>query len=410
MSRCCDPPATADRHRLRHSAPGYLAFVCPRVYDNDMSPSEHTGERPDAVPLFVDLDGTLVATDTTVECCFRLVRRNAAYALRLPLWLLRGIAHLKRRVADRVPLQPDHLPYHRDVVAFLKREHESGRRLILATAADQRYARAVAGHLGCFEQAVGSDGVIDLSGPRKLAKLQEMSGGGPFDYAGDDLADLAIFPHARRAIVANPVPPVRLATQRMGNVERVFDARPRRILDALRMLNVQRWPLNLLVLLPAALAGGWPPGGWIDGMIAVLCFCLGASAIHIYSDLLNIAERRKLPPAQRGPIAEGRVAIQRAAVAILLVAIPAFAIAAWLSGPFLLILAGAFAFAVLAAQDWFKAPRIAITSILNLLRLVAGIALLPAVPPVWVWIAVMLAALVAGAVQVRLGGEAARFL
>jgi len=375
-----------------------------------MLPSEQTGEIPDAVPLFVDLDGTLVATDTTVESCFRLLRRNAAYAIRLPLWLLRGIAPLKRRVADRVPLQPDHLPYHQDVVAFLKREHGRGRRLILATAADQRYARAVAEHLGCFEQAVGSDGVVDLAGPRKLAKLQEISGGGPFDYAGDDLADLAIFPHARRAIVANPAPPVRRATQRLGNVERVFDARPRRYIDNLRMLNAQRWPLNLLVLLPAVLVGGWPPGGWIDGVIAVLCFCLGASAIHIYSDLLNIAERRRLPAVQRGPIAEGRVAVQRAAVAILFLAIPAFAIAAWLSGAFLLILAGAFAFAVLASQDWFKPPRIAVTSILNLLRLVAGIALLPALPPIWVWIVAMLTALAAGAVQVRLGGEEARFL
>ncbi len=410
MSRFRDLPATAGRHGLRHSVPGHLASAGPGVYDNAMLPSQQTEKKPDAIPLFVDLDGTLVATDTTVESCFRLVRRNAAYALRLPLWLLRGIATLKRRVADRVPLQPDHLPYHQDVVTFLKREHESGRRLILATAADQRYARAVAGHLGCFEQAVGSDGVIDLSGPRKLAKLQELSGGGPFDYAGDDLADLAIFPHARRAIVANPAPPVRLAMQRLENVERVFDARPRRFLDVLRTLNMQRWPLNLLVLLPAVLVGSWPPGGWIDGAIAVLCFCLGASAIHIYSDLLNIAERRRLPPAQRGPIAEGRVAVQRAAITILILAIPALAIAAWLSGPFLLILGGAFAFAVLVAQDWFKAPRIAVMSILNLLRLVAGIALLPVVPPVWVWVAVMLAAVAAGAVQVRLGGEAAQFL
>ena len=104
------------------------------------------------------------------------------------------------------------------------------------------------------------------------------------------------------------------------------------------------------------------------------------------------------------------MAVQRAAITILFLAIPALAIAAWLSGPFLLILAGAFAFAVLVAQDWFKAPRIAVMSILNLFRLVAGIALLPAMPPVWVWVAAMLAALAAGAVQVRLGGEAARFL
>lgn len=375
-----------------------------------MPPFGRTKEQSDAIPLFVDLDGTLVATDVTVEACFRLVRRNAAYALRLPMWLLGGVARLKRRVADRVALQPDRLPYHEDVVAFLKREHDRGRRLILATAADQRHARAVAEHLGCFEQAVGSDGVTDLTGRRKLERIRAISGGGPFDYAGDDLADLAIFPHARKAIVAHPVPPVRLAAQRLQNVERVFDARPRRVVDALRALYPQRWPFNLLVLLPAALVGGLPLLGWIDGAVAVLCFCLAASAIHTYSDLLHIAERRRLAPGHRGAIAEGRVAIQRAAQFIPALLLPALAMAAWLSGAYFLVLAGALVFAVLSAQDWLRLTPFVLAATLNLLRVAAGVALLPALPPLWVLGAAVLAGLAAGALQVLLAGDGARFL
>ena len=34
----------------------------------------------EAVPLFVDLDGTLVLTDTSTESAFGLVRRNIGYA------------------------------------------------------------------------------------------------------------------------------------------------------------------------------------------------------------------------------------------------------------------------------------------------------------------------------------------
>ena len=58
-----------------------------------MPPSERTGERSALVPLFVDLDGTLVGTDTSVEASFRLVRRNLSYAIRLPFWLLPGRAY-----------------------------------------------------------------------------------------------------------------------------------------------------------------------------------------------------------------------------------------------------------------------------------------------------------------------------
>ncbi len=196
---------------------------------------------------------------------------------------------------------------------------------------------------------------------------------------------------------AHPVPAVRLAAQRMTNVERVFDAKPRRVSDNLRALRPERLPLNLLVLLPLALSGSLAPDDWVDGVIAVLCFCLGAAAIYIYSDLLHIAERRKLPVKERGAIAEGRVAIQRAGQAIPLLAVPAFALAAWLSGAFFLILSGTFVVALLAAQDWFRLPRLAVSITLSLLRVAAGVALLPALPPLWILIVSALAGSAAGA-------------
>lgn len=366
-----------------------------------MAPTPSNPGPVDTVPLFVDLDGTLVATDTTVEACFRLIRRNAGYAVRLPLWLLRGRAHLKRCVSRRMPLPADQLPYREDVLAFLRTEHAAGRRTILATAADEDYARAVADHLGCFDAAVGSDGVTDLAGGHKLDRIRSMSGGGAFDYAGDDIADIVIFRHARKSIIAHPVPALRLAARRLVNVERVFDAEPRRVIDVLDAFRLRRWPLNLLILLPFALSGGPAGLGWVEALLAVLSFCLGASAIHLYNDLLNIEKHRRLPPDSRGPIATGRVAIQRAGEAIPILAVPAFALAAWVSGPFLLALAAAFVLAVLAAQDWLAIPPAALSLVLNLLRAIAGIVLLPVPPSLPILIGSAVVALAVGALEAR---------
>jgi hypothetical protein len=133
------------------------------------------------VPLFTDLDGTLATTDVSVEASFTLIRRNLLYALALPFWLLRGKAQLKHEVSGRIPLDAAHLPYIEDFVAFLREEHATGRRLILATAADETYGRAVADHLGIFDDVIGSDGRINLEDQPKLAKIQEMTGGGSFD-------------------------------------------------------------------------------------------------------------------------------------------------------------------------------------------------------------------------------------
>ena len=50
----------------------------------------------------VDLDGSLVAADLFWEAAVRLVFERPWLAPMLPLWLCRGIAHLKRQVAQRL--------------------------------------------------------------------------------------------------------------------------------------------------------------------------------------------------------------------------------------------------------------------------------------------------------------------
>ncbi len=362
-----------------------------------MPPSEDQGNTSSEVPLFVDLDGTLVRTDTSVEASFRLVRKNLAYALRLPFWLLRGRAYLKRQVSQRVVLEPERLPYKPEFLAFLRAEHKKGRRIILATAADESYAKAVADYLDCLDGAFGSDGVTDLAGARKLDRIREETNGGPFDYAGDDLEDLAIFPHARQAIIAHPLPPVRLAAQRLPNVERVFIEEPRRLIDNFFALRPKRFVWNLLILLPLLLSGTASANLWLDGLIAFLCYCVGAASIYIYGDLLHMADLRRLPAGQRGAIADGRVAIQRAAQGIPLLAALAMGLAAlWLPATFVAVLAAIYIVAFLAIQDWFPLPRLLVFIVLGMLRILAGFALLPGLPALWITVVSLIAGAASG--------------
>src|SRR5512134_1277472 len=58
------------------------------------------------VPLCVDLDGTLLRTDTLLESILQLVRHAPVNALRVIAWRLRGKAALKAEVARRVELDP----------------------------------------------------------------------------------------------------------------------------------------------------------------------------------------------------------------------------------------------------------------------------------------------------------------
>src|SRR6202042_1686949 len=92
------------------------------------------------IPLCVDLDGTLVKSDTLADSLCVLARTHPADLLRLPGWLLGGKARLKQQVSARVTLDPAHLPYNEALIVYLREQAASGRPLYLATGADQQLA------------------------------------------------------------------------------------------------------------------------------------------------------------------------------------------------------------------------------------------------------------------------------
>ena len=170
----------------------------------------------------MDLDGTLIAADLLWISTTRLLRADPAALFRLPLWLLRGRAHLKREIARRVALDAAALPYRADLLAFLRAERDRGRRLVLATAADAAAAAAVAEHLDLFSDVIASDGRVNLSGRRKLEALETRFGRRGFDYAGNAAVDLHLWRHANAAIVVTSSPRLIARVERVVRVARVF--------------------------------------------------------------------------------------------------------------------------------------------------------------------------------------------
>src|SRR5262245_40473377 len=61
-------------------------------------------------PRCVDLDGTLLCTDTLWEEMILLLRRRPWLVFLAPFWLLRGRAHFKREVAANIELNVALLP------------------------------------------------------------------------------------------------------------------------------------------------------------------------------------------------------------------------------------------------------------------------------------------------------------
>ena len=154
--------------------------------------------------LCVDLDGTVLRTDVLWESILLLMKQQPWCLLALPFWLVRGKAFFKREIATRVILEPASLPFHTEVLTYLKDLKEQGRSIVLVTASDFQPAEAIASHLGLFSEVVASDGVTNLSGQRKCDALVRRYGERNFDYIGNSNADLAVWPSANEAMLVDP--------------------------------------------------------------------------------------------------------------------------------------------------------------------------------------------------------------
>ena len=83
------------------------------------------------VPLCVDLDGTLLRTDTLLEAALVLLHRSLWRGLQLLAWLFRGRAGFKAEVARRVELDVQYLPVNAEFLDWLRAQKAQGRRLVL---------------------------------------------------------------------------------------------------------------------------------------------------------------------------------------------------------------------------------------------------------------------------------------
>jgi phosphoserine phosphatase len=174
-------------------------------------------------PLVVDLDGSLVCTDTLFECVLVLARHPLRLLSALSA-LRHGKARLKEALAGAADLDAALLPYNRELLGYLRAQRARGRLLVLATGADRKMAEAVAQHLDLFDRVLASDGRTNLTGRAKLAAIRGSVGDAPFSYIGNSRVDLAVWREAASGIVVNARPRVVRAAARATVIERSFAA------------------------------------------------------------------------------------------------------------------------------------------------------------------------------------------
>lgn len=261
-------------------------------------------------PLIVDLDGTLILTDTLHEAALRALRDKPAALIRIPYWLSKGKAYLKQQLAAATDFDASSLPYNQNFLSWLVAQHKLGRSLILCTASDQSMAQAVAAHLGIFDAVIASDGITNLAGGNKAHALEQRFGRAGFDYAGNAEPDLKVWQCARRAIVVNASAALAKAAGTCCEVEQVFARADIGLSVWRRVLRVHQWMKNLLLFVPLLAAHQIPDSADAMALLfAFFSFSLCASAVYIGNDLIDLDSDRQHPRKNKRPFAAGLVPV-----------------------------------------------------------------------------------------------------
>ncbi len=266
-------------------------------------------------PLCVDLDGTLINSDTLYELIFALIKRNPLWIFFLPVWLMRGKSQLKEEIANRVELDVSTLPYNGEFIEYLKSEKARGRKLILVTATHETTANAVSAHLGLFDEVMASNKNINLRGKAKAAALVERYGEGGFDYAGNDASDIKIWRKAKNAIVVSPdAKALKWRDSQQGDAL-LFDQPKPSIKTYLKAIRIHQWLKNSLIFVPLVLDHRiFELDVIANAYLAFIAFGLCASSVYLLNDLIDLPIDRKHAKKRNRPLAAGTIPIKHGVI------------------------------------------------------------------------------------------------
>ena len=316
------------------------------------------------VPLCIDLDGTLVATDTLWEGLASVLIRRPWLIFAAIAWAIAGKAVLKREVAARYQSAGGDWPYRAEVIERIKLARAEGQPVWLVTGAAESTACIIAAHLGLFDRVLHSSGTENLTSRRKREKLVALCGDGGFDYAGNSRDDLQVFDAARRAIIVAPDRAARRwGASHGGELLPIAKTSPLAILKSIR---VHQWLKNVLIAVPLVLAA----------IAAFFAFSFLASAVYVVNDIADLANDRHHPRKRLRPLASGAVSIPVACVTAAALLVASVGLASLLPPLFWAVLLG---YALITTVYTFVLKRKLLVDVFTLaslytVRIVAGAA------------------------------------
>lgn len=261
-------------------------------------------------PLIVDLDGSLIHSDSLLESLMLLLKQHFFSMFFLPFWLFKGKAYFKQRINQLAPLDAKTLPYNVDVLDFVRAQKAAGRSCYLATGSVLATAEAVNEYLQLFDEVFASDGQNNLTGSKKAALLNQRFGVGEYDYLGNHAVDLKIWQDCNQAIVVSAGDSLLKKAQQVCSNTQHIAVQAATVKTYVKAIRVHQWVKNALIAVPLLASHLYFTSDLLLAcIIGFLAYSFAASSVYVLNDLLDLAADRQHATKCRRPFASGQLSI-----------------------------------------------------------------------------------------------------
>lgn len=304
--------------------------------------------------IIVDLDGTLIKTDSLIESVVSVLKDNPFRTFSLISKLLKGKVDFKKYVFEHCDFSSlaETFPVNSELVDYLKEEKENGSTLYLISASDERAVKATAEALtlsALFDGIYGTKNSFNLKGENKLEFIKKnfeiTSSGSEIFYCGDNSSDISVWKDksiSGAVLVGNKT---KKLEKHLNNVNcnnkivKVFPTEKAEIKDYFKATRIHQWSKNALLFVPLLCSFSFfDISKDLLTLIAFISFSLGASATYILNDLWDLPSDRAHATKRNRVFACGKMTIVSGCVTAFLLLILSATIAILVSKEFFFFL------------------------------------------------------------------------
>lgn len=286
----------------------------------------------DQVPLVVDLDGTMLHSDTLIEGVAAGLFQKPFATLVGCVGAILSVPRFKSWIFQNVEVDYEAIPANDGLVAWLTEEKAKGRPIHLVSAANQGVVDRLASRFGIFDSAHGSSETHNLKGRNKQKFIIENFGPSAV-YAGDSRPDFHVWKGLGGAVYAGTDKAMARRLEKSGQLRAEFtrpSAGPRAWLKTLR---IHQWSKNFLIFAPLILAHAFTDmNAVVSTVLAFLILGTVASGTYIINDLSDLSADRRHRTKRSRPLPAGRIAVWQALVVAPVLVVGGL-IAAWFINP-----------------------------------------------------------------------------